>query len=135
MKFTLRNNITGSFNTIEFKLFEDFKNQNEYLKYLIKSMNINMDSIIHIRAKTQEYFIAENLKMFIFEQGFAEATIQEEITKRMAKLNYSEMMSNVCLDTCIIHYRKTLKPELSKRKLQSYEYEQKFLGEFNGKKD
>lgn len=129
MKITIKNEITGLFNSIEFRLFEEFTNQNEYMGYLINAMNRNMDFILYIKSKTQKHFAQEHLKMFLFENGFLENEI-----KKIAQIEYCEMMSNVCIDTCMVHYRKTLKPSLIRRKKLADEYEKNFLGNLNEKK-
>lgn len=134
MKITIKNAITGLFNSIEFRLFEEFNTQNEYMGYLISSMNINMDFILHIKSKTQKHFAQEHVKMFLFENGFLENDLTHNEIKKIAQIEYCEMMSNVCIDTCVIHYKKTLKPNLIRRKKLADEYEKNFLGNLNEKK-
>lgn len=134
MNITIKNEITGLINSIEFKLFEEFTNQNEYMGYLIHSMNTNMDSILHIKARTQQYFAKEHLKMYLFENGFLEDSLKNTAVKRIAQIEYCEMMSSICIESCIVHYKKTLKPDAIRRKKFADEYEKNFLGNLNEKK-
>lgn len=134
MKITIKNEMTGLFNNIEFKLLKQFTNQNEYMKYLTSSMNINIDSILHIKSKTQQHFSKEHLKMNLLENGLLEDILKNNIIKSIAQMEYCEMMSNICIESCLIHYRTTLKPDLIRRKKYADEYEKTFLGNLNEKK-
>lgn len=133
MDITIKNEITGLLNHIEFNLFEQFANQNEYMSYLIRSMNINMDSILYIKTKTQQYFANEHVKMYLFENGFLEDAMKSSSVKKLAQIEYCEMMSAICIESCIIHYKNTLKPDLIRRKKLAEEYEQNFLSNLNEK--
>lgn len=132
MKISIHNKITGLINHIEFKVFEDFNNQTDYL---IKSMNTNIDAIKYIKNKTQEYFSKENIKIYLYENGFIELDEKESLEKRIALLQYAEMISTICIDACMIHYKKELLPDYEKRKKIADEYEKKVLGDLNEKKN
>ena len=137
MKITIKNEITGLMNTIEFKLFEELSNQNDYMSYLIGAMNINMDFILHIRARNQQHFAQEELKTYLFENGYTDemlSTNNENTMKKIAERKYFEMMSNLCVTACVIHYKKTLKPDRTRRSKFADEYEKTFLGSLNEKK-
>lgn len=134
MDITIKNELTGLINSIEFKLFEEFNNQNEYMGYLISSMNKNMDSILHIKARTHQHFAKEHLKMYLLENGFIEEALHTHIVKQIAHMEYCEMMSNICIDSCMVHYKTTLKPEAQRRRKLADEYEKNFLGILNEKK-
>lgn len=134
MKITIKNEITGLFNNIDFKLFEQFNNQNEYMGYLITAMNINMDSILHIKARTQDHFTKEDIRIYLLENGFLEEVLKNTTVKNIAQIEYCKMMSNICIESCLIHYKTTLKPDLMRRKKYADEYEKTFLGNFNEKK-
>lgn len=134
MQITIKNEITGLFNTIDFTLFEQFNNQNEYMHYLLHAMNINMDSILHIKSKTQQYFANEHVKIYLFENGFLEEAMKSTTIKKLAHLEYCEMMSSICIEACLIHYKNTLKPDLIRRKKLADEYAQNFLSSLNEKK-
>ena len=45
------------------------------------------------------------------------------------------MISTVCLETCMIHYKKVLLPDYEKRKKIADDYEKKVLGDLNEKKN
>lgn len=132
MKISIKNELTGIINHIDFRIFEDFNNQNDYLAYLIECMNINIESIKYIKNKTQEYFSKEHIKMYLYENGFIEIE-NEDLAKRIAILQYAEMISTVCLESCMIHYKKTLKPDFEKRKILADKYEKNILGDLNEK--
>lgn len=134
MSISIKNELTGLINNIDFKIFEQFNSQNEYMGYLIHSMNINMDAILHIKVKTQTYFASEKVKMYFIENVFTEESLQGNIAKKRAQLEYAEMMSNICIDSCMVHYKKTLKPDAIRRKKLADEYEKNFLGMLNEKK-
>lgn len=134
MNITIKNELTGLINSIEFKLFEQFNNQNEYMGYLISSMNTNMDSILHIKARTQQHFTKEHLRMYLLENGFMEEVLHSHVVKKIAQMEYCEMMSNICIESCMIHYKKTLRPDVLRRKKLADEYEKNFLGMLNEKK-
>lgn len=134
MNITIKNNITGLINSIEFKLFEEFNTQNEYMGYLIHSMNINMDSILHIKARTQQHFTKEHLRMYLVENGFMEEALKNTAVKRIAQMEYCEMMSSICIESCMVHYKKTLRPDLERRKKLADEYQRNFLGNLDEKK-
>lgn len=127
MTISIKNELTGVINRIDFKVFEQFNSQNEYMGYLIHSMNVNMDAILHIKAKTQNYFATEKIKMYFFENVFLDETLQVEVAKKKAQLEYAETMSNICIGSCMVHYKKTLKPDSIRRKKLADEYEKNFL--------
>lgn len=134
MTISIKNELTGLINRIDFKIFEQFNSQNEYMGYLIHSMNMNIDAILHIKVKTQAYFAAEKVKMYFIENVFTEQSLQGNIAQKRAQLEYAEMMSNICIDSCMVHYKKTLKPDAIRRKKLADEYEKNFLGILNEKK-
>ena len=134
MKITIKNELTGLINSIDFKLFEQFNNQNEYMGYLISSMNTNMDSILHIKARTQQHFAKEHLRMYLFENVLNAEILHNQIVKQTAHMEYCEMMSSICIESCLVHYKKVLKPDAQRRKKLADEYEKNFLGMLNEKK-
>lgn len=133
MSISIKNEITGLINRIDFQVFEQFNSQNEYMGYLIHSMNINIEAILHIKVKTQNYFAAEKVKMYFIESVFTDDILQSDIAKKKAQLEYAEMMSTICIDSCVLHYKKTLKPDSIRRKKLADEYEKNFLGILNEK--
>lgn len=135
MKISIQNKLTGLINHIDFKLFEDFNNQSEYLNYLINAMNINIESIKYIKHKTQEYYSKEHIKFYLYENGFIELENQEDLAKKLAILQYAEMLSTVCLEACMVHYKKRLNPDYERRKKLAEEYEKNVLGDLNEKKN
>lgn len=134
MSISIKNELTGIINTIEFKTFEQCNGQTEYMQYLIQSMNMNIESIVHIKVKTQTYFAAEKVKMYFIENMFIEPALQNNIAKKRAQLEYAENMSNICIDSSMVHYKKTLKPDAIRRRKLADEYEKNFLGILNEKK-
>lgn len=132
---TIKNNITGLINHIEFKLFKNFNNQSDYMAYLIESTNKNMDSILHIRSRTLDYFTKEHLKIYLSQQESHSKEVNVNMVQKMAELEYSEMISDICVNAVYLHYKKTLKIDFERRKKLADEYEKMFLGILNDKKN